>query len=87
MIDQQLHGEMVETVFWCVLEQLEGAEDHDTVRARLVLEHWVEEIRGFQRPRPEVIAALEQAIADEWTVGELRARIRNGLAAIARGAA
>lgn len=84
-MSKQLYAEMVESVYHHVLEQLEGADDDDVVRAQLVLESWLDEIRGFRHPRPAVIEALEQAIADEWTVGELRRRIRDGIADIARG--
>jgi hypothetical protein len=86
-MSKQLYAEMVESVYHHVLEQLQGADDDDVVRAQIVLEQWLEEIRSFQQPRPAVIAALEQAIADEWTVGELRRRIRAGIADIARGGA
>jgi hypothetical protein len=83
VISQPLKDELVEAVLDQVLEQLDGADDSDTIRAKFVMENWLEEIRGFQHPRLEVIDALELAIANHLTVGELRARIRNAKAEIA----
>jgi hypothetical protein len=87
VITPQLAGEMQETVFHHVLEQLAGADDHDTVRSRIVLEQMVAEIHGYQQPRPELIYELERLVANETTVGDLRARIRHALANLAAGAA
>jgi hypothetical protein len=87
VITPQLAAEMQETVFHDVLAQLAGAADDDTVRARLVLEQMIAEIHSYQRPRPELIYELERLVADETTVGDLRARVRHALANLAAGAA
>lgn len=85
MISEPLRGEIMEHIYHSVLEQLAGAEDDDTIRAQLVLEDWIEQIRAFRQPRASVIEALEHAIADEITVGELRRRVRNSIGQLARG--
>lgn len=86
MISDRFSGELQELVHHQVLDQLAGADDSDTVRAKIVLEQWIAEIRGYNRPRPTLIAALEAMIAAEFTAGELRARCRNALAELAQGA-
>lgn len=77
---------MMEDALDAILEELDGLGDDDVVSTILVLEAALEQIRGFKKPRPEIIAGLERLIASEPTAGEVRKLIRDARNEIAASA-
>jgi hypothetical protein len=83
VIDPKFSAELQEALLDDVLELLADVDDSDTTRPQLILEGQLREVLTFQRPRPDLIAALKVLIAQEPTAGEMRKRIRRALEEVA----